>query len=346
MRRRQARSSRTASGCVRRSQGTIARGLMPYPYKGKPEDAGKFLVNPLPFNDSTIAQGSCKVPHVLQSVSRQFRTRRQPTGRSVPESADAAFGQGPSVAGWFDLSRHDRRTECDAVVCVAVDAGRAVGDRALHPGLAACTQCKGVRPAMSTTSHTSPRRKARVCLLPSTARVRVPRRRRSPGDRGVRSAAGPRLLRCRDPVSVHGGHRASARSSSLALEYITGCGLERADAARHGIPRRALARSSCSLCCRSFCICTISSTGRHAEVVKADAMLHGKSAYLNTTVLLAPHGGIPRDLDHLRDAVRPELHEAGCHARRVADAVECAARGAVHPALCDHADVHGDSTGR
>jgi mono/diheme cytochrome c family protein len=41
-------------------QGTIARGMMPYPYKGKPEDAGKFLVNPLPFNDSTVAMGHAK----------------------------------------------------------------------------------------------------------------------------------------------------------------------------------------------------------------------------------------------------------------------------------------------
>jgi mono/diheme cytochrome c family protein len=41
-------------------QGTIARGMMPYPYKGKPEDAGKFLVNPLPFNDSTVARGHAK----------------------------------------------------------------------------------------------------------------------------------------------------------------------------------------------------------------------------------------------------------------------------------------------
>lgn len=40
--------------------GTIARGLMPYAYKGKPEDAGKFLVNPLPFTDATVATGRAK----------------------------------------------------------------------------------------------------------------------------------------------------------------------------------------------------------------------------------------------------------------------------------------------
>jgi mono/diheme cytochrome c family protein len=41
-------------------EGTIARGLMPYPYKGRAEDAGKFLVNPVPFNDSTVAKGRAK----------------------------------------------------------------------------------------------------------------------------------------------------------------------------------------------------------------------------------------------------------------------------------------------
>ena len=41
-------------------QGTIARGMTPYAYRGKPEDAGKFLVNPLPFNDTTIAAGHAK----------------------------------------------------------------------------------------------------------------------------------------------------------------------------------------------------------------------------------------------------------------------------------------------
>ena len=41
-------------------EGTVARGFMPYPYKGHPEEAGKFLVNPVPFNDSTVAKGRTK----------------------------------------------------------------------------------------------------------------------------------------------------------------------------------------------------------------------------------------------------------------------------------------------
>jgi hypothetical protein len=40
--------------------GTIARGLIPYAYKGKPEDAGKSLVNPVPFNDASVAKGRTK----------------------------------------------------------------------------------------------------------------------------------------------------------------------------------------------------------------------------------------------------------------------------------------------
>ncbi len=40
--------------------GTIARGFMPYPYKGRPDDAGKFLVKPAPLTDSTVARGRVK----------------------------------------------------------------------------------------------------------------------------------------------------------------------------------------------------------------------------------------------------------------------------------------------
>lgn len=40
--------------------GTVARGFMPYPYKGKPEEAGKFLANPRPLNDATVATGRAK----------------------------------------------------------------------------------------------------------------------------------------------------------------------------------------------------------------------------------------------------------------------------------------------
>jgi mono/diheme cytochrome c family protein len=41
-------------------EGTIPREHMPYPYKGRADDAGKFLVNPVPFNDSTVANGKAK----------------------------------------------------------------------------------------------------------------------------------------------------------------------------------------------------------------------------------------------------------------------------------------------
>lgn len=41
-------------------EGTVARGLMPYAYKGKADDAGKFLANPLPLTDVTVAQGRAK----------------------------------------------------------------------------------------------------------------------------------------------------------------------------------------------------------------------------------------------------------------------------------------------
>jgi hypothetical protein len=38
-------------------EGTVARGFMPYPYKGRPGDAGKYLVNPLPFSKEVLDRG-------------------------------------------------------------------------------------------------------------------------------------------------------------------------------------------------------------------------------------------------------------------------------------------------
>ena len=41
-------------------QGTVARGFIPYPYKDKPEEAGKLLVNPLIPNEENLAVGKEK----------------------------------------------------------------------------------------------------------------------------------------------------------------------------------------------------------------------------------------------------------------------------------------------
>jgi mono/diheme cytochrome c family protein len=41
-------------------EGTVARGFLPYPYKGKPEDAGKYLVNPLLPTSDVIERGKAK----------------------------------------------------------------------------------------------------------------------------------------------------------------------------------------------------------------------------------------------------------------------------------------------
>jgi mono/diheme cytochrome c family protein len=41
-------------------EGTVARGFIPYPYKGKPDSAGKFLVNPLQPTDEVLALGKAK----------------------------------------------------------------------------------------------------------------------------------------------------------------------------------------------------------------------------------------------------------------------------------------------
>ena len=37
--------------------GTVARGFLPYAYAGKPDEAGKFLVNPLPFSATVLERG-------------------------------------------------------------------------------------------------------------------------------------------------------------------------------------------------------------------------------------------------------------------------------------------------
>ncbi len=46
--------------CKSRLKDTVARGFMPYPFKNKPDDAGKLLVNPLIPNDENLAVGKEK----------------------------------------------------------------------------------------------------------------------------------------------------------------------------------------------------------------------------------------------------------------------------------------------
>ncbi len=41
-------------------EGTVARGYLPYPYHGKPEEAAKNLVNPLPPNSRVLERGKAK----------------------------------------------------------------------------------------------------------------------------------------------------------------------------------------------------------------------------------------------------------------------------------------------
>jgi hypothetical protein len=48
------------SGMRRPVEGTVSREFMPYPYSGKPEDAGKYLVNPLPPTKEVLEKGKTK----------------------------------------------------------------------------------------------------------------------------------------------------------------------------------------------------------------------------------------------------------------------------------------------
>jgi mono/diheme cytochrome c family protein len=41
-------------------EGTVARGFMPYPFKGKPDDAGKYLINPLTPTMAVLERGKSK----------------------------------------------------------------------------------------------------------------------------------------------------------------------------------------------------------------------------------------------------------------------------------------------
>ena len=41
-------------------EGTVARGFLPYPYKGNPDDAGKYLINPLLATKDVLEQGKAK----------------------------------------------------------------------------------------------------------------------------------------------------------------------------------------------------------------------------------------------------------------------------------------------
>ena len=38
-------------------EGTVARGFMPYSYKGQPDDAAKYLVNPLEVSEKSLVRG-------------------------------------------------------------------------------------------------------------------------------------------------------------------------------------------------------------------------------------------------------------------------------------------------
>lgn len=48
------------SGMLTPVKGTVARGFIPYAFKGKPEDAGKYLVNPLVPSEENIQLGKTK----------------------------------------------------------------------------------------------------------------------------------------------------------------------------------------------------------------------------------------------------------------------------------------------
>jgi mono/diheme cytochrome c family protein len=41
-------------------EGTVARGFLPYPYKGNPESAGKHLKNPIPVTAAVLERGKAK----------------------------------------------------------------------------------------------------------------------------------------------------------------------------------------------------------------------------------------------------------------------------------------------
>lgn len=41
-------------------EGTVARGFLPYAFKGKPDEAGKYLVNPLPATAQVLGRGKAK----------------------------------------------------------------------------------------------------------------------------------------------------------------------------------------------------------------------------------------------------------------------------------------------
>jgi mono/diheme cytochrome c family protein len=79
--------------------GTVARGFLPYAYAGKPEEAGKLLVNPLPSTKEVLERGQAK-----------FKTFCSPCHGNFGDGDSRLRGQFPNpptlhsdkVRGWTD----------------------------------------------------------------------------------------------------------------------------------------------------------------------------------------------------------------------------------------------------
>ena len=99
-------------------EGTVARGFMPYAFKGRPVDAGKYLVDPVATDKRSSGTGQVEVSYILQSLSRQLCARRQPFAGAIPQSTDAAFwtkyALGPTAE--FIMSLQKDRMQCRATL--------------------------------------------------------------------------------------------------------------------------------------------------------------------------------------------------------------------------------------
>ncbi len=89
-------------------EGTVARGFIPYPYKGKPDDAGKYLINPL-----------VPTKAVLEKGKNKYLTYCSPCHGNLAEGDSRLRGQFPNpptlhsdkVRNWSDGNMYHVITE-------------------------------------------------------------------------------------------------------------------------------------------------------------------------------------------------------------------------------------------
>lgn len=75
-------------------EGTVARGFMPYEFKGMPDSLVVATPNPLPVTQKVLDLGKKRFDTYWLSLPRLLRKGRQQAERTIPGSAITAYCKG------------------------------------------------------------------------------------------------------------------------------------------------------------------------------------------------------------------------------------------------------------